>query len=154
MASELTYKEYKIVEGKPRIDGLPQILTGVKTQTLIIILEDKAKNLEVQLSYSVIAGYEAIVRSVKVINNSSDTIKVTKCMSASVDFGNRDFDEIHLHGSMGTGEIYRTCAGNTWYKAIRKQKRRLRTPDEPICGLGTERFIRKLWERIWDKPHL
>ena len=50
--SNLTYKNYEILDGKPALEGLPATYceTGDKVQTLVIRLEDTYQNVDVFLS--------------------------------------------------------------------------------------------------------
>ena len=100
-ASELRYAGHRIYEGKPMPEGLPRVWLdeGDSAQTLEITLKDDVKGLEALLSYSVVQGYEAIVRSVRLVNRSGEDMTVLRCMSAALDVDCGEFDEIHLHGA-------------------------------------------------------
>ena len=63
-----------------------------EAQTLEITLLDKVKNVEVVLSYSVFDKFDAIARSVKVVNKSDDTVKIQRVLSANVDFKDGNFE--------------------------------------------------------------
>ena len=76
-ATDFRYVDYKIVDGKPALEGLPAtyVEADKEAQTLIITLTDKVKNVDVELSFTVFEEYNAIARSVKVINKSADDVK-------------------------------------------------------------------------------
>ena len=76
-ATDFRYVDYKIVDGKPTLEGLPAtyVEADKEAQTLIITLTDKVKNVDVELSFTVFEEYNAIARSVKVINKSADDVK-------------------------------------------------------------------------------
>ena len=87
-ATDFRYVDYKIVDGKPALEGLPATYVEVdkEAQTLIITLTDKVKNVDVELSFTDFEEYNAIARSVKVINKSADDVKIQRVLSAYVDF--------------------------------------------------------------------
>lgn len=99
-ACGLTYLSHKIFEGKDEISGLPATF-GDKEEctTLEIKCQDKVLKLEVTLVYTVFHNIDAITRSVRVTNNSEDSIFLTKVLSCCIDMDNKDFDMITLHGS-------------------------------------------------------
>ncbi|MBR6003678.1 MAG: alpha-galactosidase, partial [Lachnospiraceae bacterium] len=101
VACELTYDSHRIYEGKEALEGLPATFSNKKgdVQTLEITLKDKILKIAVKLSYSVFSDTDAITRSVKVINEGSDVVNITKIMSVSLDLDNEDFDLLTLHGS-------------------------------------------------------
>ena len=84
---------HKITAGKPKLEGLPAtyVESEDEAQTLEITLLDKVKNVEVVLSYSVFDKFDAIARSVKVVNKSDDTVKIQRVLSANVDFKDGNF---------------------------------------------------------------
>jgi len=97
---ELKYKSYQIIDGTKTIEGLPAVFgTKDNSQTLEITAEDSVLGIEVVLSYTVFTDTDAIVRSSKIINNSSNTVFVKKALSASIDMDNNNYDVITLHGS-------------------------------------------------------
>lgn len=100
-ATDFRYVDYKIVDGKPTLEGLPAtyVEADKEAQTLIITLTDKVKNVDVELSFTVFEEYNAIARSVKVINKSADDVKIQRVLSANVDFKDSKFEMIQLSGS-------------------------------------------------------
>lgn len=101
--SELKYIGHKIFEGKPGLDGLPATYVESKdeAQTLELHLEDSFSKLEVILTYTVFSNYNAIARSVRFINNSKQTIRLLKALSATVDFHDSNYDAMYLSGAWG-----------------------------------------------------
>ncbi|MBP5250628.1 MAG: alpha-galactosidase, partial [Lachnospiraceae bacterium] len=99
-ANSLTFKSYRIYDGKEGIQGLPATWgnTG-DTKTLEITLTDNEAGIDAILYYSVFDGIDAVVRHTKIVNRSGKTIYLTKAASASLDMDNRDFDRINLFGS-------------------------------------------------------
>ena len=101
--TKLKYKDFKIVAGKPGLEGLPATYCedGDKVETLVIHLEDKLKKIDVYLQYSVFEDYDVITRSNKIVNRG-ENIFVTSALSTTVDFiGNDSMDIIHLDGAWG-----------------------------------------------------
>ena len=99
--SKLTYKSYKIENGKPKLEGLPATYAedGDKVMTLKIRLTDELQNVDVILSYSVFEDLDAIARNVRIVNNG-DKLLLDSVMSATVDFyGMYDSEILHLDGA-------------------------------------------------------
>ena len=85
---ELVYEGYKLSKGKSKLKGLPAtyVESVEEAETLEITLRDKVKNLKVVLMYTVFNDYDAITRSVRVVNESDKDILLEKVLSGSVDF--------------------------------------------------------------------
>ncbi len=99
-ALQLSYVSHEIIQGKKPIKGLPATFGSDKDcQTLEILSTDKVLGLDVILSYTVFEDVDAVARSVRIINNGSDDICLTKVMSMCLDMDNDNFDLITLHGS-------------------------------------------------------
>ena len=99
-ALELSYISHEIRKGKPKLNGLPATFgTEEDCETLILTLEDKVLSLKVELLYSVFTDNDAIARSVRVINDGTDDIWLTKVLSACIDMDNKDFELLTMHGS-------------------------------------------------------
>ena len=81
---ELNYKNHRIIEGKPLMEGLPATF-GDNCQTLEITCTDQVLNMDVVLSYSVFEDADVIIRSARVKNNGSDPIYLEKVLSACMD---------------------------------------------------------------------
>jgi len=99
--TELYYCDYKIIEGKPMLEGLPATYceSGDNVHTLIIRLHDDIKDIDVLLSYSVFEDFDVITRSVKIINNGNRLVLNT-ALSASVDlYGLGESDILSLDGT-------------------------------------------------------
>ena len=99
--SNLTYKGYEILDGKPALEGLPATYCeeGDKVQTLVIRLEDTYQNVDVFLSYSVFEDLDAITRSTRIVNRG-ERMLLDSAMSATVDFyGSPEQEILHLDGA-------------------------------------------------------
>lgn len=100
-ASDFRYVKHEIIQGKPNLKGLPAtyVENDNEAQTLIITLTDEVKHIDMELMFTVFANYDAIARSVKIINNSKDNVKIQRVLSANVDFKERNFEMIQLSGA-------------------------------------------------------
>ena len=99
--TKIEYSEHKIFVGKPKLDGLPATYTedDSEAMTLIITLKDRLKNIRVELMYNVFDEYDAITRSVRIINEGTESVRLEGALSASVDFQYGNFDLLHLPGT-------------------------------------------------------
>lgn len=99
--TKLEYIDYKIFNGKPKLEGLPATYTETveEAKTLQMTLKDKLKNITVELSYSVFEDYDAITRSAKIINQGNESVRLECALSASIDFQYGHFDLLHLPGT-------------------------------------------------------
>ena len=97
---QLTLDSYHIYKGKKPLSGLPATWGNEEdTETLELMLTDKVLNIKAVLSYSIFDGIDAVVRSVKLYNESDAPVFIERIMSASMDMDNRDYDKILLNGS-------------------------------------------------------
>lgn len=97
----LTYEGYKIVDGKPDLEGLPHSFVESKdeAQTLIVTLIDEKSQVKFELSYTIYRNRSVITRSVKVINDGDEKVNIEKVASMQIDFVDRDFESITLPGA-------------------------------------------------------
>ncbi len=99
--AELKYSDYKIITGKPAINGLPSTYVELlyEADTLVVEMKDELIGLTVELSYTAFRNFDAIARSVKFKNCSEKKIKILNAMSANVDFPDSDYDMLQLSGA-------------------------------------------------------
>ena len=95
---ELHYVSHEILEEKPKLKGLPATW-GKEAQTLKILTEDKHCGVQAELSYSVFADSDAIMRSVRILNTGKAPVYLEQVYSASFDMDDTGFDLITLHGA-------------------------------------------------------
>lgn len=102
-AARLRYAGHTITAGKPRLEGLPAVYVEkeAEAETLAIRLEDAGAGVEVELLYTVMQGFDAVIRSVRVSNAGGRDLLLERAMSAAVDFGRADFDMLQLSGAWG-----------------------------------------------------
>ncbi len=94
---DLRYDSHYITEGKPDIEGLPQtyVLDKSEAQTLVISLKDRETAIYFDLFYTIFSDRAVITRSVKIRNETRETIKLEKAASFQLDFAHtRRFDEV------------------------------------------------------------
>ncbi len=96
----LKYKSHSIMRGKPKLDGLPSAL-GDDAETLVIIAADTAADVEVELCYTVFPESNALCRSAKIKNIGSGRLVIDRAFSASVEFPDSDYEELHFTGAWG-----------------------------------------------------
>ncbi len=91
---------HEIYAGKYTLAGLPSLRpSGQDTvDTLEIWLQDEATQLTAVLSYCVFEEKDVITRTVRVVNQSPETIYLNRLMSMTMDFMDSDYDFIHLDG--------------------------------------------------------
>ena len=112
-AVSVTYSSYEIMEGKPVLEGLPATFCqkgDSDCQTLCLHCTDDSLGLRIDLYYSVFEKEDVITRSVKVINQSSRDIYLTKVYSACLDLEQKDYEMLTLHGSWAR-ERQPECSG-------------------------------------------
>lgn len=99
--TDLRYEGYNIYTGKTSLKGLPStyVENDNEATTLEIYLKDSLKNVKVILKYSVFEEFDAITKSVKIVNESEEEVNILRALSANVDFKEDDFDFIHLSGA-------------------------------------------------------
>lgn len=94
---DLRYDSHYITDGKPDIEGLPQtyVLDNSEAQTLVISLKDRETAIYFDLFYTIFSDRAVITRSVKIRNETRETIKLEKAASFQLDFAHtRRFDEV------------------------------------------------------------
>lgn len=99
--TDLRYQSHRIYSGKPKLEGLPATYTEQKeeAETLEIDLFDQLISLRVTLSYTVFKNHSAVARSVRLINEGTQQLKLLKALSMSVDFSKCDYELLHLQGA-------------------------------------------------------
>ena len=99
--TDLRYRSHKIVQGKPKLRGLPSTYTESdnESMTLEITMEDRLTGLITVLSYTIFRDFSVVARSVRFCNNGSETLKILKAFSATVDFRDDEFDFLTLNGA-------------------------------------------------------
>ncbi len=100
-AMDLHYSGYRIIHGKVPLLGLPSLRAEPDddTETLQINLDDRRSGLRITLQYSVLGNYDVMTRSVLWNNSGSEDIRLTRALSAVLDFDESNFRIMHLSGA-------------------------------------------------------
>lgn len=107
----LTFESYKIYHGKYGLQGLPAMFAVEEdaVDTLEIVLKDTHEDFYVHLYYGVFEACDVITRAAIVENKSEKHVRLSRVMSACIDFNRSDMDMIHFYGKhVGERETERT----------------------------------------------
>ncbi len=96
-SADLRYKSFRLEPGKYALEGLPAF-RGPEGETLVVVLEDAAAQVDVELWYGVLEDYDIITRAVKIINRGGKTVKIRQAASLCLDFQRGDLDLITFDG--------------------------------------------------------
>ncbi|MCR4692537.1 MAG: alpha-galactosidase [Firmicutes bacterium] len=99
--TKLEYESYEIFDGKKLLLGLPATYVEDKTdaQTLEITLCDKMTGLKVILSYTTFDNFDAIAKSIKVVNCGTKKINIKSVLSSTIHLFDKNYDFVHLEGA-------------------------------------------------------
>ena len=96
---DLRYEDYRILEGKYGLPGLPAVYAErEEAETLEIYLRDPVTGLQAVLLYGILPELDIITRSVRVENGGQEKVCIEKIASASLDFLYGDYDLITFYG--------------------------------------------------------
>lgn len=119
----LCYESHEIFKGKKKLEGLPATFGSDKdSMSLEIVLRDKIVGLKAILSYSIFEGLDVVVRSVRLLNDSSDDIFIDKIMSMTMDMDQEGYKLLTLHGSWARErmmDFWDIGYGDTWVSSFR-----------------------------------
>ncbi len=98
--TDLRYVSHKIYPGKPGLEGLPATYVNDEGEatTLELLLTDRFTGVDVVMYYTVFEKLSAMARSVKVINNGTRPVWLTKAGSACLNLPLGDYTLVHMHG--------------------------------------------------------
>ncbi|MBR2257677.1 MAG: alpha-galactosidase [Blautia sp.] len=98
---DFVYRGYRIIEGKPRLTGLPATYVEDESdaQTLVLNLSDAVTGVELELFYTVFREMGVLTRSAHFINKGSKAVQLTRAMSLSLDLPDDQYDWIQFSGS-------------------------------------------------------
>lgn len=95
----LEYAGHEVVPGKPGLDGLPATFGEAgDVTTLIVEMTDPRAKIRVFSSYSIFTAYDAVVRSMKIVNEGTEEIVVEQAASFSVDMPSGEWEMMQLSG--------------------------------------------------------
>ena len=96
-SADLRYKSFRVEQGKYALEGLPAF-RGEEDETLVVVLEDAAAQVDVELYYGVLEDYDLITRAVRLVNRGQGTVKVRQAASLCLDFRRGDLDLVTFDG--------------------------------------------------------
>ena len=99
--SEFTYTGHRLVKGKAALTGLPAtyVESDEEAETLVMELEDRVAGIKIELSYTAFTAFNAITRSMRIVNESATSVNVVRALSSSVDFSHADYELLQLSGA-------------------------------------------------------
>ena len=96
-SADLRYRCFRTERGKYALEGLPSF-RGEEGETLVVVLEDAAAQVDVELWYGVLEDYDIITRAVKIVNRGQEPVKLRRAASLCLDFQRGDLDFITFDG--------------------------------------------------------
>ena len=94
---DFKFLDAKVTDTKPELAGLPSSYGA--SQTLTVIMEDKALCAQLHLFYTVFENCNVITRSARLINNGEKTIKIHSLMSMQIDLPAGDYTMLSFDGA-------------------------------------------------------
>lgn len=99
--TDFRYASHEIYLEKNEIHGLPQIHSE-NSQTLAIEMQDQSlPDVQLFLYFSLVEGKDAVIRSAKLANRSSEKLIIRKFDSCQLDFQESDFECLNFPGAWG-----------------------------------------------------
>ncbi|MFQ3547600.1 MAG: glycoside hydrolase family 36 N-terminal domain-containing protein [Termitinemataceae bacterium] len=97
----LRYRDHRISRGKPLLPELPVTYCedDSEAETLILVLEDRNSQIQVELYYSIFTAYPVISRRAVIYNGGTVPLRVRRSYSAVVDLENSSWNLIHFSGA-------------------------------------------------------
>ncbi len=114
----LTYKGYRIFDGRYELPELPFAEAARDTQTLELQMEDTYTGLQVYLYYTVYPKEDIISRYVRLENKGNSPLVIEKCMSLLLDLPHHNFDMITLPGRYNFERQYQRIPLSRGYHSI------------------------------------
>lgn len=98
--SDFKYQSYHILDGKPKLKGLPAsyVEDTDEAQTLVITTEDSVTQVKLELLYTIYEKRNVIARSAKFQNEGKETVFLDRAMSICMDLPDHDYDWIQFSG--------------------------------------------------------
>lgn len=99
--SQFCFRGYRIMKGKPKLEGLPAVYTESleEAETLIVELEDQVTGLRLELYYTIFEEEGILTRSARFINQGGKPLHLTRAMSLCLDLPDSEYDWIQFSGS-------------------------------------------------------
>lgn len=99
--TDFRYKGYRIIKGKPAIEGLPATYSEDRDlcETLEIELYDNVINARLLLYYTLFEEYDVITRWSVIENRGNEDLRIDRALSMSIDFKDGHFKWRQLSGT-------------------------------------------------------
>ena len=134
---DLRYKSHKIYKGKPALEGLPATFTTEESgaETLEITMLDQHAGIEAVLIYTAFDKLDVITRSAIFTNVGDRNVKITRALSACVDFDTDKMDMITLNGSWARERAVERCRLHHGKQSIDSAKGESSHQSNPFAAL-------------------
>jgi alpha-galactosidase len=94
------YDSFKILEGKPKLEGLPATYSNDHdASTLQVLLKDDFLEAELTLNYTIFQDKPVIARSASLKNKGNEKLVIERIMGAVLDLPDKEFLVTHLGGA-------------------------------------------------------
>ncbi|WP_247650272.1 alpha-galactosidase [Hafnia alvei] len=135
--SNLHYVSHHIVQGKPRLEGLPStwVETDDEAQTLTITLADPVTHLQVELSYTLFRDHPVITRSARLINRGKQPLRLLRALSCAVDFPDSHYQQIQFPGAWARERQLHRQPLNPGIVVLDSKRGASSTHQQPFIGL-------------------
>lgn len=99
--TNFVYAGHEITQGKPVLEGLPATYCeeDSEAETLHIFLKDELIGVKAELLYTVFADHAAMARSVRFVNEGTETVTLDTAMSMNLDLPDSDYDFVQFSGT-------------------------------------------------------
>ncbi|WP_018750641.1 alpha-galactosidase [Paenibacillus sanguinis] len=97
------YARHVVISGKPSLQGLPSTYVDEQGEadTLLLYLRDAVLDCEIELQYTIFRDQPALTRSMKIINQGQQHVKLDCALSLSLDLPDANYEMIELTGAWG-----------------------------------------------------
>lgn len=97
---DFQYQSFSICKGKPRLSGLPAtyVENDDEAFTLTIELKDELTGIRAELFYTIFTWCSALAKSVRLTNESSKAVHISRLMSLCLDLPDSDYEWVQLSG--------------------------------------------------------
>lgn len=93
------YCSHRILRGKINPTDLPHFkATKNEAETLTLVLKDEIENIYLELNYTLMNDYGALIRFSRLINKSGKSIFINRFASLQLDAINNNYETISVHG--------------------------------------------------------
>lgn len=108
--SGFRYIGHNIFGGKKELKPLPAtyVESEQEAQTLEIVLYDDLIDTELVLSYTIYTEFPVITRNARFTQKGTEKIVLERALSMSVEFGDMDFEMVHLAGAWARERYVKT----------------------------------------------